>query len=275
MGLSRTQPKPIVDAKWLHAHRDDESVVLIDTRTSDDYWGGHLKGARHLDPFPFHYYDTGPRGTAEFRAQLEWIFSALGLTGKETVICYENDSGMRATRVLWLLEWMGHRRARVLDGGIRALVNQKLSTAAPAIRPARFSTAPREEVGASAEYIVERLGRGDVSVFDVRSDAEYYSERVRARHGGAIPGAAHRDWTEANTPDGKFKTPDELRAEYEAIGLRADTEIIPYCQGGYRAAHAWLALRLAGFPNVRNYWGSWAEWGNRDDLPIEHPVRKE
>ena len=274
MASSGAQPKPIVDAKWLRAHRDDKNIVLIDTRAADEYWTGHLKGARHFDPFPFHYYDTSPRGTAEFRAQLEWLFSALGLTGKETVVCYENDSGMRAARVLWLLEWMGHRRVRMLDGGLRALASEKLSTAASAIKPTRFPAALREEVAASSDYIVERIGRGEVRIFDVRSDAEYYSERVRARHGGAIPGSLHRDWTEANAPDGRFKPSALLRAEYEALGLRDNTEVIPYCQGGYRAAHAWIALRIAGYPNVRNYWGSWAEWGNRDDLPIEHPVRK-
>ena len=274
MAGSGAQAKPIVDAKWVRAHRADKSVVFIDTRAADDYLAGHLRGARHFDPFPFHYSDTSPRGTAEFHAQLEWVFSALGITGQETVVCYENDSGMRAARVLWLLEWMGHKRARMLDGGLRALAGEKLSTAPTAIKPTRFKGAPRDEVAASSAYIVERIGRGDVRIFDVRSDAEYFSERVRARHGGAIPGSVHRDWTEANTAAGKFKSPALLRAEYAALGLRANSEVIPYCQGGYRAAHAWLALRIAGYPNVRNYWGSWAEWGNRDDLPIEHPVRK-
>lgn len=274
MASAAAQGKPIVDAKWTRTHRGDKNVVFIDTRAADDYWAGHLRGARHFDPFPFHYSDSSARGTMEFRAQLEWAFSALAITGKETVVCYENDSGMRAARVLWLLEWMGHRRARMLDGGLRALANEKLSAAPPALKPTHFKGAARDEISASSAYIVERLGRPEVRIFDVRSDAEYFGERVRARHGGAIPGSAHHDWTEANTPDGKFKAPAVLRAEYEALGLRPDAEIIPYCQGGYRAAHALVALRLAGYPNVRNYWGSWAEWGNRDDVPIEHPVRK-
>jgi thiosulfate/3-mercaptopyruvate sulfurtransferase len=138
----------------------------------------------------------------------------------------------------------------------------------------KFAAAPRDELGASLPYLIDNLGRAHVRIFDVRSEAEYYAERVRARHGGAIPGAVHQDWTASNTASGKFKSPDELRAAFEKLGLNPSDEIVPYCQGGYRAAHALYALRLAGYEKVRNYWGSWGEWGNRDDVPIEHPRRK-
>jgi thiosulfate/3-mercaptopyruvate sulfurtransferase len=240
--------KQIVDARWMRAHRGDPKLVLIDTRSAQDYCAGHLRGARHFDPFPFHYYDTTERGTAEFRAQLEWIFSTLGITGKETVVFYEKDSGMRAARGLWALEWIGHPRVRMLDGGLGALAGEKLSTAPPSIKPGNFHGIPRDDNSATYPYLVERLGRADVQIFDVRSDSEYFSERVRAKRGGAIPGAIHRDWTEANAADGRFKAPKLLRAEFEALGLRPEAEIVTYCQGGYRAAHTYVALKLAGFP---------------------------
>lgn len=264
----------IVDQRWLGEHLRDPNLVIVDTRSAKDFWGGHLAGARHFDPFPFHAYDSSERGTAEFQSQLNWIFSALGITTRKVVVFYENDSGMRATRGAWALEWMGHPQAKILDGGLNALSGEKLVREAEPFAPAEFDGTPREDTAASLAYVVERIARTDVQIFDVRSDAEYFAERVRAKHGGTIPGSIHLDWTAGQDQRGAFKSPEALRESFEKLGLDPDAEIIPFCQGGYRAAHAYYALRLAGYRKVRNYWGSWGEWGNRDDVPIEHPRRR-
>jgi len=264
----------LVDAKWLAAHRGDAAVVLVDTRPPADYWAGHLESARHFDPFPFHHSDTSEGGLREFRGQLAWIFSALGITDKDTVVFYENDSGMRATRGAWSLEYMGHKGARVLDGGLKNAGGQKLVTTVAPVGRTNFPERPHEETIAPLAYIVERLGRPDVQIFDVRTEEEYYGERVRARHGGAVPGAIHREWTRNLDASGAFKPAAQLREEFKKLGLDPEREIIPYCQGGYRSANAYIALRLAGYPRVRNYLGSWGEWGNRDDLPIDRPRRR-
>lgn len=263
----------LVDSEWINARRG-AGLVLIDTRAPADFWQGHLEGARHFDPFPFHHSDTGEAGRREFRGQLEWIFSALGITGGETVVFYENDSGMRATRGAWALEYMGHPAVRILDGGLKQAANTTLVTTAAPFAPVNFKGNPRESTLASYRHIIDRMGGPGVQIFDVRTDEEYYGERVRARHGGAIPGAVHRDWVHSIAEDGRFKPASQLRAEFEALGLRPENEIIPYCQGGYRSANAYIALRLAGYPRVRNYLGSWGEWGNHDDLPIDRPRRK-
>jgi thiosulfate/3-mercaptopyruvate sulfurtransferase len=181
----------LVDARWLGERRNDASVVVVDTRAPKDFWAGHLAGARHFDPFPFHYSDSSERGVNEFQDQLRWIFSALGITTRHTAVFYENDSGMRATRVAWALEWMGHRNVKILDGGLKTLASEKLVASVAPFAPVQYDGVPIDDASASLGYIVNRIANREVQIFDVRSDAEYYSERVRAKHGGSIPGAIH------------------------------------------------------------------------------------
>src|SRR5262249_40296551 len=156
------------------------AVVLIDTRPPAEYWEGHLEGARHFDPFPFHHSDTGDAAMNELRGQLAWIFSALGVTGSETVVFYESESGMRATRGAWLLEYMGHPSVRILDGGLGKLRDGKVVKTPGAITPSNFKGAPVATALATYKYVADHLGHPEVQIFDVRSDEEYFGERVRA-----------------------------------------------------------------------------------------------
>jgi thiosulfate/3-mercaptopyruvate sulfurtransferase len=122
-------------------------------------------------------------------------------------------------------------------------------------------------------HVRDHLGHADTVIVDTRSDAEYFGEEVRAARGGAIPGAVHLEWKQNLAADGRYKTDDELRRMYEALGVTPDREVVTYCQGGYRAAHTYLALKRLGYPRLRNYTWSWKEWGDRPDLPIERVRR--
>ena len=110
-------------------------------------------------------------------------------------------------------------------------------------------------------------------IVDTRSDGEYTGQVVRSARGGAIPGAVHLEWTNNLDANGFFKPADELKEMYAERNITPEKDVIPHCQGAYRSAHTYLALRLIGYPKVRNYLGSWGEWGNRPDLPIEHPTK--
>ena len=179
----------------------------------------------------------------------------------------------RAARAFWFLEYFGHPSVRLLDGGFGAWTRGGFPVtrdAGPA--PVTEWTGSREPAAiATWRDVQAAIGQPGSVILDARSDGEYCGTTVRAARGGAIPGAVHVEWTRNLGPDGAFKPASELKQMYEDAGVTSDREVITYCQGGYRAAHAYLALRLLGFPKVRNYVGSWKEWGDRVDLPIEVP----
>jgi len=252
------------------------SLCLIDTRPAEKFAQGHIPGAVHFDLFGLSLVDTSPAPLKAFLHMIHHVLEMRGVTEEKDVVFYEDNSGMRAARGLWFLEYFGHPRVRVLDGGIQAWKEAGYPVTADAVSPkgARFNIAERRELLATADDVLGSLGKRNICIVDTRSDDEYMGRNIRAARGGAVPGAVHLEWTNNLDPSGKYKPTAELRKMYHDLGVTPDKEVIPYCQGGYRSAHTYVALRLIGFPKVRNYLGSWGEWGNRADLPIEKPWEK-
>jgi thiosulfate/3-mercaptopyruvate sulfurtransferase len=244
--------------------------LVLDLRPPEAYTAGHIPGAFHMDLWGVSLTDTDPAPLKAFMWMIEHVLAVHGVTAATPVVVYDDRSGVRAARAFWFLEYFGHP-VRLLDGGFGAWSRDSLPVTRDAAPPpgSEWTGARDERTLATWREVLDAIPRKDAVIVDTRSDGEYCGATVRARRGGAVPGAVNIEWTRNLTPEGEFKPAAELRAMYEAAGVTPDREVITYCQGGYRAAHSYLALRLLGYPRVRNYVGSWKEWGDREDLPIQ------
>jgi thiosulfate/3-mercaptopyruvate sulfurtransferase len=247
--------------------------LLLDLRPPEAYAAGHIPGAIHIDLWGVSLIDTDPAPLKAFMWMIEHVLAVHGVQAATPIVVYDEQSGVRAARAFWFLEYFGHPSVRLLDGGFNAWSAAGLPVTQEAgPPPASEWTGTREaHTLATWKEVRNALGRGDAVVLDTRTDGEYTGATVRARRGGAVPGAVHIEWTRNLGPSGDYKPAAELKQMYQDAGVTPDREVITYCQGGYRAAHSYLALRLLGYPRVRLYVGSWKEWGDREDLPIEVP----
>jgi thiosulfate/3-mercaptopyruvate sulfurtransferase len=267
-------PQLLIDAAELAgALNGPEAPLLLDLRPAEAYAAGHVPTAVHLELFGISLIDSDPAPLRAFLWILEHLLASRGVSAARPIVVYDEKSGMRAARAFWALEYFGHEHTRLLDGGFGAWQTGGHPISLDPVAPEGTSwtgTAVPDRI-ASYRDVLDRMESPDAVILDTRSDGEYLGTTVRAARGGCIPGAVHVEWTTNLRPDGTFKSADELRAMYEPAGVTPDKEVLTYCQGGYRAAHGYLALRLLGFPRLRNYVGSWKEWGDRLELPIEVP----
>jgi len=277
-------PDALVSTDWVAAHLDDPAVRIVE---SDEdvllYDVGHVPGAVKVDwhtdlQHPLHrdYLD-------------EEAFARLmrdrGIAPDTTVVFYGDKNNWWATYALWVFRLFGHDRVKIMDGGRKKWDDEErpTSTDYPSYPPTDYPVPTRddEKIRAFREDVLEHVRRHGQLV-DVRSPEEFRGEKLHmpeypqegAVRGGHIPGAKSMPWARAVNPDtGEFRSADELKELYEGqLGLSPREETIAYCRIGERSSHSWFALSyLLGWPNVRNYDGSWTEWGNSVRLPIERP----
>jgi thiosulfate/3-mercaptopyruvate sulfurtransferase len=274
----------LVGTEWLNEQLGDPRLRILDCRYYFDgrdpyaeYLRGHIPGALYFD---WNAALSDPGHPVEYMmASPERVAAELGQRGigdEHLIVAYDDEGGHFGARVWLVLTRYGRgHQVRILEGGWTKWLAEGRPVSAEEISftPVCFTLEGdvHRELIASLEDVRRAIETLEAVVLDVRRLSEYTGEEVRARRGGHVPGAIHRFWQENLYWDGDrtFRSAEEIRARHEAVGVTLDTPVITYCQGGVRAAHAALALLLSGYQNVKVYEGSWAEWGNRDDVPVE------
>src|SRR3954470_21538992 len=198
--------------------------LVLDLRAAEDFAAGHIPGAVHLDLWGVSLIDTDPAPLKAFMWMIDHLFNLRGVTASTPVVVYDEQSGMRAARAFWFLEYFGHPRVQVLDGGFAAWVRAQLPVTREAETPPKstWKGTPQPHTIATWRDVQARLGNPGVVLLDTRSDGEYDGTTVRAKRGGHIPGAVHVEWTRNLTADGGYKPADDLRAMYEQAGVTPD-----------------------------------------------------
>ena len=280
MAKNYAHPEYLVDTEWVAEHLDDPEVRIVE---SDEdfllYETGHLPGAVKVDWFTT--LQDPVRRDFLTKEEFEKLCSDLGIANDTTVVFYGDKSNWFATYALWLFRYYGHEKLKIMNGGRAKWLQEgrPVATEVPSYPATDYEAEePDQDIRAYRDDVFNQIDSREPLV-DVRSPAEYSGELLHmpnypqegAMRGGHIPGAANIPWSRAtNETDSTFKSPTELRELYQSQGITPDKEIIAYCRIGERSSHTWFVLKyLLGYPDVKNYDGSWTEWGNLVAAPIE------
>jgi thiosulfate/3-mercaptopyruvate sulfurtransferase len=273
-------PEVLVDTAWVAAHRTDPKVKVVEVDVDTTaYEKGHVPGAIGLD----WRKDLQAQPVRDLlpKDQFEALLSRHGISADDTIIAYGDNNNWFAAWFVWNLKYYGHRDVRLMDGGRKKweAEGRELATDSPAPKAAQYRASdPNAKIRALRDDVRSRYQDSGSRLVDVRSPKEYSGELLApenlpqegAQRGGHIPGAANIPWGQAVREDGTFKSADELKELYGSKGITPDKQVIAYCRIGERSSHTWFVLQyLLGYPNVRNYDGSWTEWGSLIGAPIE------
>lgn len=265
----------LVDPSLLEQHLNDSNILVIDLSSEENYLAGHIPGAIHVSPAKL----LAGTGTVPNKCpsveQIQTLCDEIGLTPESQVIAYDDQMGPLAGRFLWTLNIAGHTQCSVLNGQLNAWKQQglPLETTANTATASNYPLQLNQSLIADVAFIKSQLDTPSFVVWDARSADEYSGKKiVNAKKGGHIPGAKHLEWTEClvNPPeDVRVKSNDELLTLLNDRGITADKTIVTHCQTHRRSGLTYFIAKHLGFENIRCYDGSWFEWGNREDTPVE------
>ncbi len=275
-------PETLAGTEFVQENMNDPMVriVEVDYDPTANYNQGHIPGAVLFDWK--NDLNDDPKRDILSKEQLEGLLGKHGISNDTWVILYGDFNNWFAAYAFWDLQYYGVKKLRLMNGGRKKwlLEDRPLTKEIPSYPPVKFSaSAPNEELRAYKDQVVQSLGLAGKVLVDVRGPKEFTGEILappeypteHAQRGGHIPGAVNIPWGQAvNDTDGTFKPRQDLETLYGTKGVSPDKEVITYCRIGERSSHTWFVLKyLLGYPNVRNYDGSWTEWGNSVRLPIE------
>jgi len=276
-------PEVLVSTQWVADHLSDPKIRLVEVDVDTSaYDQGHIPGAAGWN-WQTQLQDLVRRDLVD-KAGFERLLGQSGITNDTPVILYGDNNNWFAAWAFWQLKYYGHADARLLNGGRKKWLEEKrpITTEAPRITPAAYRAKDSDEsIRARRDQVYAVIDRrSPAQLVDVRSVDEFTGKIIAppgmtetAQRGGHIPGAANIPWAQAANEDGTFKSADALRQLYQGKGVTGENEVIAYCRIGERSSHTWFVLRyLLGYKNVRNYDGSWTEWGNLVGAPIEREI---
>ena len=274
------RPEVLVETDWLEDHLDDPDIAIVEVDEDvEAYEKGHIPNAISID-WESELHDL-PRREFISSEQLASLLGQKGIGSDDTIVLYSGNNNWFAAYAYWLFQYRGVQNVKLLNGGRKKweLESRLLTSDAPDRSAANFDIgAERPELRVFRDEVLQRVISGDGAWVDVRSPEEFRGELLAPPHlpqeqaqvPGHIPGAANIPWSKTVGEDGSFKSTDDLRGLYEGEGITPDKDVIAYCRIGERSSHSWFVLKeLLGFEKVRNYDGSWTEYGSLVGAPIE------
>ncbi|TWI52401.1 thiosulfate/3-mercaptopyruvate sulfurtransferase [Pseudomonas duriflava] len=261
----------VIEPADLAARLDAPELILVDLSSVARYAEGHIRGARFVAPQRTQLGKPPAPGLLPEKADLETLFSELGHRPDAVYVVYDDEGGGWAGRFIWLLDVIGHTRYHYLDGGRHAWIDAGLpltqDVPAPGQTPVALTL--HDAPIATREYIQHRLGAMDMVIWDARGADEYRGDKVLAARGGHIPGAVNFEWTAGMDPARNLRIRRDMSDILNNLGITPDKEVITHCQTHHRSGFTYLVAKALGYPSVKGYAGSWGEWGNHPDTPIE------